>query len=100
MFLRNHFNGDGTFEMPIPMKIYNTFRSRWCGAFLQLNGVKVIPTLAWGGPETLWYFQMQSDGSQVWVTTRDGTIQNGGVNNPPKTWNPDTGYSRSKGEII
>lgn len=238
-------------EMPIPMKIYNTFRSRWCGAFLQLNGVKVIPTLAWGGPETFWfcfdgiekksvvavstlgvrnekdlfmqgynemlrrikpekiicygkpfdemkgniievdyakannldksngfstrhikkivgyvlplsekgmgsagghrnvlpkndsqikhifreksghipdtptnrklleevankkenyigtdkygnewYFQMQSDGSQVWVTTRDGTIQNGGVNNPPKTWNPDTGYSRSKGVII
>ncbi len=42
-------------EMPIPMKIYNTFRSRWCGAFLQLNGVKVIPTLAWGGPETFWF---------------------------------------------
>lgn len=42
-------------EMPIPIKIYNTFRSRWCGAFLQSNGVKVIPTLAWGGPETFWF---------------------------------------------
>lgn len=37
------------------IKVYNTFRSRWCGAFLQANGVKVIPTLAWGGPETFWF---------------------------------------------
>ncbi|MBQ4569363.1 MAG: DUF4417 domain-containing protein [Ruminococcus sp.] len=42
-------------EMPMAMKIYNTFRSRWCGAYLQSNGVKVIPTLAWGGPETFWF---------------------------------------------
>lgn len=42
-------------EMPVAMKIYNTFRSRWCGAFLQANGIKVIPTLAWGGPETFWF---------------------------------------------
>ena len=42
-------------EMPVAMKIYNTFRSRWCGAYLQANGVKVIPTLAWGGPETFWF---------------------------------------------
>ncbi len=41
--------------MPMPIKIYNTFRSRWCGAYLQSNGVKVIPTLAWGGPETFWF---------------------------------------------
>ena len=47
-----------------------------------------------------WYSQIQSDGSQVWVNTRNGTIQNGGVNNPPKIWNPDTGYSRSKGVLI
>lgn len=42
-------------EMPAAMKIYNTFRSRWCSAYLQANGVKVIPTLAWGGPETFWF---------------------------------------------
>ncbi len=238
-------------EMPVPMKIYNTFRSRWCGAYLQQNGIKVIPTIAWGGPETFWfcfdgietksvvavstlgvrnekdlfmqgynemlrrikpekiicygkpfeemkgdiievdyaktnnfeksadfsggyikrsigyvvscvekgmgsagghknvlpkndaqmkhifrkksghisdtptnrellenvankkenymgtdkygnewYSEMQSDGSQVWVTARNGRIQNGGINNPPKTWNSDTGFSRSKGVII
>lgn len=238
-------------EMPIAMKIYNTFRSRWCGAYLQSNGVKVIPTLAWGGPETFWfcfdgieknsivavstvgvrtekdlfmqgynemlrrikpshiisygkpfedmkgniievdyaksnnfakstasnslhikkvvgyvlpccekgmgsaaasnntlpnndaqikhifrnkeghildtpnnrklledvanrtenfmgtdkygnewYSQTQSDGSQVWVTTRNGTIQNGGVNNPPKVWNTETGYNSKKGVTV
>ena len=238
-------------EMPVPMKIYNTFRSRWCGAYLQQNGIKVIPTIAWGGPETFWfcfdgietksvvavstlgvrnekdlfmqgynemlrrikpskiicygkpfdemkgdivevdyattnnldksfdsyggyikrsvgyvvpgiekgmgraggsknvlpkndaqikhifrkktghitdtptnrellenvankkenymgtdkygnewYSEMQSDGSQVWVTARNGRIQNGGINNPPKTWNTDTGFSRSKGVVI
>ena len=238
-------------EMPVPMKIYNTFRSRWCGAYLQQNGIKVIPTLAWGGPETFWfcfdgietksvvavstlgvrnekdlfmqgynemlrrikptkiicygkpfdemkgdiieidyattnnldksfdsyggyikrsvgyvvpgvekgmgsaggsknvlpkndaqikhifrkktghitdtptnrellenvankkenymgtdkygnewYSEMQSDGSQVWVTARNGRIQNGGINNPPKMWNTDTGFSRSKGVVI
>jgi hypothetical protein len=26
------------------------------------------------------------DGSQVWVETRNGIIQNGGVNNSPRTW--------------
>lgn len=234
-------------EMPASIQIYQTFRNRWCGAYLQSNGIKVIPSLAWGEPDTYWfcfdgiekggivavstigvrkekelflsgynemlrkinpcaiicygkafeemkgnifevdyastnnykssnliyvhktyfyddflnkgmgsaggqknvlpkndsqikhifreksghipdtpdnrklleelankkenyigtdmygnewYSQTQSDGSQVWVTTRGGIIQNGGVNNPPKSWNADTGYSRSKGAII
>ena len=30
-----------------------------------------------------WYSRTQSDGSQVWVSTRNGIIQNGGINNPP-----------------
>lgn len=32
------------------------------------------------------YISTQSDGSQIWGYTRNGTIQNGGVNNPPKVW--------------
>ena len=57
-------------EMPVPMKIYNTFRSRWCGAYLQSNGVKVIPTLAWGGPETFWFcFDGVEEKSVVAVST-------------------------------
>lgn len=236
-------------EMPLSLKIYNTFKSRWCGAYLQSKGIKVIPTVAWGEPDTFWfcfdgiakgstvavstigvrtekslflqgynemlrkirpeavicygepfdemkgniitidyaetnnlnskrlddgtyikkstgytlplsekgmgsatgnqtiklpkkiaqlkhifrkkaghiddtpenrslletvannkqnyvgtdsygtqwYSQTQSDGSQVWVRVRNNTIQNGGINNPPKTWNSSTGYNKPKG---
>lgn len=236
-------------EMPLSLKIYNTFKSRWCGAYLQSKGIKVIPTVAWGEPDTFWfcfdgiakgstvavstlgvrtekslfmqgynemlrkikpeaiicygepfdemkgniividyaetnnlntksfnneiyikkttgyplpfnekgmgsatgkktiklpekisqlkhifrkkeghiddtpenrslletvannkenyvgtdgygtqwYSKTQADGSQVWVRVRNNTIQNGGINNPPKTWNPSTGYNKPKG---
>lgn len=36
------------YTMPIAMQIYNTFRSRWCGAYLQSKGLTVIPTISWG----------------------------------------------------
>lgn len=42
-------------EMPLSLKVYNTFRSRWCGAFLQSKGIKVIPTVSWGEPNTFWF---------------------------------------------
>ena len=32
------------------------------------------------------FVSTRADGSQVWVETRNGVIQNGGVNNPPRTW--------------
>lgn len=34
------------------MKIWNVFRSRAIGQFLQDNGIKVIPTISWAEPET------------------------------------------------
>ena len=34
-------------EMPYAVQIYNTFRNRWCGAYLASKGIKVIPTVAW-----------------------------------------------------
>ena len=39
-------------DMPMPMKIWNTYRSRQIGAFYQAAGVTVIPTLSWAEPET------------------------------------------------
>ena len=41
-------------EMPYAVQIYNTFRNRWCGAYLASKGIKVIPTVAWSdkGNET------------------------------------------------
>ena len=217
-------------EMPLALKVYNTFRNRWCGAYFQSKGLKVIPSLVWGEPNTFWfcfdgleqgsivavstigmrnektlflqgytemlkrirpsaivcfgvpfeemqgnvfvvdyaetnhlntkdfsfyaikgggmaggrnslpknnsqlkhilrnskghisdtganralltsvandkgnymgtdqfgnrwYSRLQSDGSQIWVETRNGIIREGGVNNPPKTWDPNTGYN-------
>ncbi len=57
-------------EMPLALKIYNTFRSRWCGAYFQSMGIKVIPTVAWGAPDTFWFcFDGIPKGSTVAVST-------------------------------
>uniref|UniRef100_UPI0039A4EC2A DUF637 domain-containing protein n=1 Tax=Rhodospirillum sp. A1_3_36 TaxID=3391666 RepID=UPI0039A4EC2A len=37
------------------------------------------------------YALIQADGSQIWVEIRNGVIQNGGVNTPPRTWIPGKG---------
>ena len=39
-------------DMPMAMKIWNTYRSRQIGAYYQKCGLKVIPTISWGEPET------------------------------------------------
>lgn len=57
-------------EMPLSIKVYNTFRSRWCGAYMQDKGIKVIPTVSWGEPNTFWFcFDGISKGSVVAVST-------------------------------
>ena len=40
-----------------------------------------------------WYGKTLNDGKQVWAEVRDGKIWNGGINNAPKTFNPETGLS-------
>lgn len=39
-------------DMPIAMQIWNTYRSRLVGQILQDYGIKVLPTVSWGVPET------------------------------------------------
>lgn len=34
-------------EMPVAVQLYNTFRNRWCGAYLKSKGLRVIPTINW-----------------------------------------------------
>lgn len=34
-------------EMPYAVQIYNTFRNRWCGAYMASKGIRVISTVAW-----------------------------------------------------
>ncbi|MBQ9247409.1 MAG: DUF4417 domain-containing protein [Ruminococcus sp.] len=57
-------------EMPMSLKIFNTFKNRWCGTYLQKRGVKVIPSLSWGEPDTFWFcFDGIEKGSVVAVST-------------------------------
>ena len=39
-------------DMPMPMKIWNVYRSRQIGAYYQSKGIKVIPTISWAEQET------------------------------------------------
>ena len=39
-------------DMPMPMKIWNTYRSRQIGLYYQGKGVKVIPTVSWAEADT------------------------------------------------
>lgn len=58
------------YTMPVSMQIYNTFRSRWCGAYLQSKGLTVIPTVTWGKPQSYWYcFDGIEKGSVVALST-------------------------------
>ena len=57
-------------EMAKPLKIYNTFRNRWCGAYLASKGIPVIPTVCWGKEDTFDFcFEGIEKGSTVVVST-------------------------------
>lgn len=58
------------YTMPVSMQIYNTFRSRWCGAYLQSKGITVIPAISWALPQSYWYcFDGIEKGSVIAVST-------------------------------
>ena len=42
-----------------------------------------------------WYSKIQSDGSQVWVSTHAGKISNAGKNKKPRIWDDETGYNNN-----
>lgn len=57
-------------EMPVAVQIYQTFKNRWCGAYFQSKGLKVIPSLVWGEADTYWFsFDGIDEGSIVAVST-------------------------------
>jgi RHS repeat-associated protein len=48
------------------------------------------------GPDrfgNIWSAKTLEDGSQVWTSSRNGIIQNGGVNDMPRTYSPQSGLS-------
>lgn len=57
-------------DMPMAMKVWNVYRSRLLGQYWQRNGIKVIPTISWAGPETFSFcFDGIPEGSIVAVST-------------------------------
>lgn len=57
-------------DMPMPMKIWNTYRSRLIGQYYQHKGIKVIPTLSWAEKETFGFcFDGIPQGSIVSIST-------------------------------
>lgn len=39
-------------DMPLAAQVWNVYRSRWCGAYWQSQGIEVIPTACWSTPDT------------------------------------------------
>lgn len=57
-------------DMPMPMKIWNIYRSRQIGVYFQNMGLQVIPTLSWAEEDTFSFcFQGIEKGSVVAVST-------------------------------
>ena len=57
-------------DMPMPMKIWNVYRSRQIGQYYQLQGIKVIPTISWAEKETFSFcFKGIPKGSIVSIST-------------------------------
>lgn len=57
-------------DMPLPMKVWNVYRSRLIGAYYQSYGIPVIPTLSWAEKETFDFcFKGIPKGSIVSIST-------------------------------
>ncbi len=57
-------------DMPLARQIDSVFKNRWCGAFWQKQGMKVIPTVSWGSiPCMEFCFDGIEKGSVVAVST-------------------------------
>ncbi|MFA5577642.1 MAG: DUF4417 domain-containing protein [Tissierellaceae bacterium] len=57
-------------DMPLPIQIYNIFRSRWCGAHWQNYNIKVIPTISWSDERSYEFcFEGIEKGSTVAIST-------------------------------
>lgn len=57
-------------NMPLALQIESVFKNRWCGAYWQSKGLKVIPTVSWGDERSFDFcFEGIEEGSIVAVCT-------------------------------
>lgn len=57
-------------DMDLAIQLYNTYKSRWIGAYLQSEEVKIIPTISWSTKESYDFcFEGIEEGSVVAIAT-------------------------------
>ena len=57
-------------DYPLVMQLYNHYRKHWIGAYLQQNGIDVIPTISWSTPDSVdWCFDGEPVGGAVAVSS-------------------------------
>lgn len=57
-------------DFPKAIQIYNHYRKHWIGAYLQENGVKIIPTISWSTPDSFdWCFDGEPEGGTVAISS-------------------------------
>lgn len=57
-------------DFPLVVQLYNHYRKHWLGAYWQQNGLRVVPTISWAGPESYsWCFDGEPIDSTVAVSS-------------------------------
>lgn len=57
-------------DFPKPLQIYNHYRKHWLGAYWQIHGINVIPTICWSDRESFeWCFDGEPTQSVVAVSS-------------------------------
>lgn len=57
-------------DFPKPLQIYNHYRKHWLGAYWQMHGINVIPTICWSDRESFeWCFDGEPTQSVVAVSS-------------------------------
>jgi hypothetical protein len=57
-------------DFPKAIQIYNHYRKHWLGAYWQLNGIEVIPTICWSDKDSFeWCFDGEPVGGTVAVSS-------------------------------
>lgn len=57
-------------DFPKAIQIYNHYRKHWCAAYMQENGITVIPTISWSTPDSYgWCFDGEPVGGCVAVSS-------------------------------
>ena len=57
-------------DMPLAMQIYNHYRKHWLGAYWQMHGINVIPTICWSDRDSFeWCFDGEPTQSVVAVSS-------------------------------